>query len=247
MELPLRDPYSESNARLSYRDVAEVRHMFLFKLPYELVDIILEEAQCWAYTSTECYSFHSIRASSSPSFNASHIILISEPIPDCSKVKTIQFRIHSQEFKTGYFTGRFRNPYDSYTWFEASILRPLDLPQPLPQSAMSTNHSLNANKLMELGWMEIANPRDGRNRRWPVQANATSAPSKLHHVTWGSMDDAGKTLFDDEWDSETGQGPGLGFIETLRAGDRIILLGRALFAGYENHVFSTKIEIACQT
>jgi hypothetical protein len=126
----------------------------------------------------------------------------------------------------------FLDPYDSFTWFETSVLRPMGVPQPLPRLPINLNHPLNACIPRKLGWMEISNPRDRRNRRWRVQANATGAPPKIHHITWVPTHDTGNSIFDDECDVETGRGPGLGFIETLRAGDRIALVGRALVSQY---------------
>lgn len=114
--------------------------------------------------------------------------------------------------------------YLSSTWFEASILRPSGIPRPLPRSAINMNNPLN---LRKLGWTEICNPRDRNGRRWQVQANSTESLPKFHSVTWEPTLDAGEATFDDRCDLKTGKGSGLGFIQTLRAGDRIALIGRA--------------------
>lgn len=116
-------PRLKSNARLSYRDVVEVRHMFLSKLPHELVNIILEMAQCWAYMSTECNSFLGIRASNSPNSTANFMISISEPIPEHTKVKSVRFRIRSQEYSSEdrsstFFWSRF---FHAVLWYSNAL------------------------------------------------------------------------------------------------------------------------------
>jgi hypothetical protein len=137
----------------------------------------------------------------------------------------------------------FLDPYDSFTWFEASILRPMDIHQPLPRSPTNLSNSIDASTLHQLGWAEISNPHDERNRRWRVQANATLLHPQVHQVTWVRTYQVGNITLEDEFDARTGKGSGFGFVESLKSGDRIALVGRALVSrrSYSMHLNLIKV------
>ena len=85
---------------------------------------------------------------------------------------------------------------------------------------------------------------------WKVQHNVTAAKQiKTHVVDW-SCDDSrggigvGAAADDvDKVDEATGKGRGEGFIETLKPGDRIGIMARAIYPGWANTVVNASITV----
>jgi hypothetical protein len=120
----------------------------------------------------------------------------------------------------------------SYTWFEASILRPSSpivppLPIP-PYLAVSANQIRNS--LARYNYTVLT--------PWLVQRNMTaSREEREHEVEWRS-------------DRLSEPAPGAGdrkrFCEELRPGDRVGLWARAMFPGWENYVKEAMVEVVLE-
>ncbi|KAJ7153980.1 hypothetical protein C8R43DRAFT_864605, partial [Mycena crocata] len=106
--------------------------------------------------------------------------------------------------------------YRGYTWFEAAILRPTQMPTTFVEPGFQLDDAVTAYDPT----LEVEAPDE--STRWMVERNFTaSMESRQHSVSWYT--DA-TTLPG----SEIGCGDGVGFVSRLAAGDRIALLGRAL-------------------
>lgn len=141
----------------------------------------------------------------------------------------------------------------SYTWFEAAILRPRNGD---PNTPCRIADEVRKNGLTdvtdpnrpfpETGWELVPQPYN-REGNWEVQINKGSwAHEEEHIVEWngdekfpgGSEPD---TTMD--WDLETGRGFGVGFLKSLKPGDRVVLLAKAQFPGWVNNVQGATVEI----
>jgi hypothetical protein len=228
-------------------DVLAVKRALLTRIPYELVDAVLALARYWASDSTHRDVALAVRASNEPLFNAKWIYMLSEPVP-ATRLQAVHFSIRScdqgwggfSEYKSAPATlarmpdspapDRYRN---SYTWFEASILRPAAASQQQPPWLFDALHqpiSLYATSLAPAPSprgpiAELHSPYKNRNKRWLVQMNVqASRHIRRHDITWH----ANSPPHTAEYDDKTGSGRGLGFVDSLRAGDRIALVARAL-------------------
>ncbi|KXN81946.1 hypothetical protein AN958_03387 [Leucoagaricus sp. SymC.cos] len=243
-----------STVQSTHRDVEEVRELLLKRLPYELTDIIMVEAQYFARLSTKRTIHLTVQGSKEPLNNAKWLYLISKPIPEVyngdhivpTKVHSVRFSIKSCDQGWGGFS-EDKNAYrNSYTWFEASILRPDEPSDPPPQWIIdAARKPINVNNLPGQGWTELSSPYRRRNKRWLLQMNAQASRHIRHHeIKWSRDSGENESA---EYDEKTGSGRGLGFTRELQADDRIALVARALYPGWENNVYSAEIEVAYQT
>jgi hypothetical protein len=107
---PLATPKDQSTSTL--RTVTQVRSILLTRLPYELVDIILTEAQYFAVVSTKRVYHLRVQASNDPLHNAKWVYMISDPIPHVfdgervgkTKVQYVVFRMRSCDQGCGGFS-----------------------------------------------------------------------------------------------------------------------------------------------
>lgn len=144
--------------------------------------------------------------------------------------------------------------HSSWTWFEASILRPVPFPSESGSDSDASGYmdprwltrtgvflqkiagrpldwSLSENDSDSVGKGLTVVEVDGR-KRWHIQRNVhVSSELKDHEVVWTDRDDD-PAEDDTEEDGETGKGKGWGFVRTLRAGDRIAVLARALVSPF---------------
>ena len=67
-------------------------------------------------------------------------------------------------------------------------------------------------------------------RSWTVQHNLVAVNQLREHVVewWNDDDNSSNENEDNDKDDETGKGSGKGFVRTLRPGDRVGILARAL-------------------
>ncbi|KAF8992156.1 hypothetical protein BDQ17DRAFT_1254220 [Cyathus striatus] len=218
----------------SRNDVFEVRDILLHLAPAELVEYIMNEAEYWAKLVTLRKAEVIVKASDNPNNSADECYLLSAPIPKTmrdgevipTKVKMVKFTTRSCDqggggsaLARGMLLGTY-NP--SWTWFEAGIIRPV----------LSDTTYVRG---------EIMLP-PGIPKRWEVQRNVHASRSRrLHEVIWTPG-----TLHKENPPTVDGKGAGAGFIESLRPGDCICIMARALYPGWENHVASASIEILYQ-
>ncbi|KAF9448076.1 hypothetical protein P691DRAFT_775679 [Macrolepiota fuliginosa MF-IS2] len=264
---------SGTATRSNHAEVEQVRNILLTRVPYELVDIIIAEAQYWTRLSTKRDAILCVKAVQESLHNAKWCYMISEPVPTQyngestvpTRVKSVRFSLRSCDQGWGGFSEGKNTYRNSYTWFEASILRPparSSSPSPSPpdwvtstmfQGPTNLGHHPSLPSESQSGWTEIHSPHKTKNRRWLVQMNAqASRHIRRHDVTWSTTSTSntavsrrGEGMADaTEYDEKTGSGRGLGFVDCLQAGDRIAFVARALFPGWENNVYETEIEIA---
>ena len=130
----------------------------------------------------------------------------------------------------------------AYSWYEACIFRADDY---APETVRTQSEQLDAalyvsdlhretpdlNALIEpVGWSLVLNGEDGKCA-WRVQANRVAeATFGRYHVEWPIGPSVGVV----DGPKEQGYGLGEKFVEALRPGDRVGLLMRAQFPGWEN-------------
>jgi hypothetical protein len=87
-------------------DILAVKRALLTRIPYELVDIVLDLAQYWASSSTRRDITLTLQASNEPLFNAKWIYMLSDPIPPIlpTKLKSVHFSIKSCDQGWGGFS-----------------------------------------------------------------------------------------------------------------------------------------------
>ncbi|KAJ6480593.1 hypothetical protein C8R47DRAFT_1218782 [Mycena vitilis] len=120
------------------------------------------------------------------------------------------------------------------SWFEAAILRPSQAPnsEPCINAPVELDSAAYDTKLE----VEGAGP-EGNESRWPVQKNfCASNESREHVLTWNAGAVASQ--------SDTGSGDGEGFVERLKAGDRIAVIARARFPGWSNVVERVEVSLS---
>ena len=132
----------------------------------------------------------------------------------------------------------------AYSWYEACIFRPIHTdPDPDRESLKAENDRLDATldtqnlhrttadfvpMVEQAGWSLLPNTEG--NYAWHVQFNKVAQPAFARYtVEWR----AGQPV-DPQDAEEHGYGIGNGFLEALRPGDRVGLLMRAQYAGWEN-------------
>ncbi|KJA19745.1 hypothetical protein HYPSUDRAFT_204331 [Hypholoma sublateritium FD-334 SS-4] len=89
----------------------------------------------------------------------------------------------------------------------------------------------------------VMNPRAGADAPdvWGVQRNRRAdREERMHEVVWNPRADPS----DEETDPRlTGSSLGVGFVDSLQPGDRVAVVARALYPGWENCVRSVSVEI----
>ncbi|KAF2272538.1 uncharacterized protein EI97DRAFT_203714 [Westerdykella ornata] len=243
--------------RPSFADLHVARAMLQTKLPTELVLHILEFAQYWPCQVFTMERECQVYASSWSSFGK--ICFDVEVLPESGlrsfreenvKVKAVEFHI------TSYEHGWTQGPYSTSSWLEVSILRKENpRAQSLPdQSTVSRPLISNSQPLQELfqdpqddghGWIVVERPAlaahypqaDEDARAWYLQGNKVAdRRPRTHTVLW--------SVFSDECKGNEGAGSGQGFLDELRAGDRLVVWARAKWAGWTCYVSELEITIS---
>ncbi|KAK1225812.1 hypothetical protein PQX77_011223 [Marasmius sp. AFHP31] len=237
-------------------DVVAVRLLLVQRLPRELVDIIIDEAEYWVRVCIgERNTRLAARANSGPDFNCSYCYLLTQCIPapentenDVRKrparVQRIIFTTTSRDQGWGGPTPEELEklgPYHgSYTWFEASIIR-ADHAQspawikgveskPMSLDGLETEESTITDAVM------VGPPP----KRWFIHSNRTANRNFTQRTTaWSIQDDD----MVDDYLLRGRVGKGREFLSCLEPGDRIALLARATFPGWVNYVQDASVEI----
>ncbi|KAJ7489092.1 hypothetical protein FB451DRAFT_1024550 [Mycena latifolia] len=220
-------------------DVFEVRRFLVNFLPPELVNTIIEEAKYWPRIACaeELIEVHA----SAPDYNSAVRCLVTPPLPTCEelggpdarmRVKLVNFEILSHDQGWGGEPEHQGTYSGSYTWFEAVILKPGELPKPVGWRRWA----------VELGCRRLRprRPLIELDSRWPVQTNVCACRQPLHHtIVW----QGGGSVESKEGRQKNGAGDGFGFIERLAPGDRIGVVARAMFPGWSNYVRSVDVVV----
>ncbi|THV05167.1 hypothetical protein K435DRAFT_961545 [Dendrothele bispora CBS 962.96] len=245
--------------RPSEEDVAVVRQDLLKLLPLELIDDIFDYARYWPSVS----AFRGGPSASCAITNLVHdgqsrCYLVTPPIPGDSKltvateptrhrrVREVRFRIRSHDQGWG-GDANHRGTYNgSSTWFEAVILRPAsELGHPSwYQNVLTGPTSLLGPDALQTLSSSSLQDNDDQPRRWHIQSNVTaSGKFRDHVVTWRTTDEANPEE-EQLYDRAKGRmGRGHELVRSLRAGDRLAIIAKALLPGWVNHVASASAEI----
>ncbi|KAG7090462.1 hypothetical protein E1B28_009578 [Marasmius oreades] len=228
----------------SENDVVQVRFVLLNFLPRELVDIIIDEAEYWCRACIgERNEKLKILACPYNQHDARLCYLLTQPIPGNDnleerrprKVRKVVFNTKSHDQGWGGPPTEELEEYGpyhgSFTWFEAGIVRFID------ESAEPVGiHTLIADPQVLENFMVGPSPR-----RWFVYCNRTADYNTARHATIWSLCDEDRT--NDENVARGRMGKGREFLSHLEPGDRIALLGRAMFPQWTNHIVGASIDI----
>ncbi|THV02254.1 hypothetical protein K435DRAFT_963274 [Dendrothele bispora CBS 962.96] len=242
--IPHQNSPQSGNFYPSEDDVAVVRQDLLCFLPLELVDEILDYAEYWPRI------FDCRRALIDIPGGRSCCYLVTQPVPGDSEpgentgpvrhrsIREVKFQICSRDQGWG-GENEHRGTYDgSWTWFETVILPP----------PAQFGHPSWYRDLLD-GWprlppnvLQMLFGQDGQDRRWHIQSNVTASRKlREHTVTW-TIDE--ENYGDQRYDQFKGRiNCGHEVVRSLEAGDRLIIVARALFPGWVNHVDSASVEI----
>ncbi|KAE9392943.1 hypothetical protein BT96DRAFT_829998, partial [Gymnopus androsaceus JB14] len=211
----------------------------------ELIDLILEYAEYWPCIRCDSNCEIDAEASRTISNEAAWLYLMSPPIPPKDESKhrrirkiTFQMESHDQgwastEVDQGTYNG-------SWSWFEAVIFRAsaspfwLDLTSD-PTSPFNLGAKFNSSDLKELF------PEPDPNG-WHIQSNVVASKEpRWHSVTWTEFED--EEAHRDPTSSKGREGIGHELVRLLEPGDRVMLIAKARFRGWSNHVSQGSIEI----
>jgi len=121
----------------------------------------------------------------------------------------------------------------SFTWFDASILRPSAKGNKVHVPTTLSRPSIDC--LKRHGFSLIPPHNSASEPVWRIQSNLCAYVSETtHEVEWREGQ---------QFDPSPGSGDGKYFLETLQPGDRIGVWARALYPGWVNHVKEISIEM----
>lgn len=239
--------FDESNPGFTPRDndVYAIRNDLLHFLPLELVDIILDTAQYWPCFSVKSTRRLVVAASDYTSNNVAAYYLVTPAIREkrSMHIKMVKFTLKSCDQGWGGDPNNFDTYNASYTWFEAGIVRDNreGVDAYLLELRKRSIDRFNDHAFTQTFGREVENPLQ-QERRWNLQCNMqVSRIRRRHKITW-TRDD----IVDDAAETEArarGAGTGRNFVNTLLPGDRVALVVRAQYPGWQNHVFGAKIEV----
>ena len=141
------------------------------------------------------------------------------------------------------------------SWYEACIFRPdrsssrlspeTEEAQDEDLTAFLHNHYLHRTasdmvpvlERLQIGWSLV--PAEGEKVSWDVQSNRVAGRDyEKYTVEWRAGEPA-----DTELARSRGEGEGRGFVDALRPGDRVGLLMRAQFLGWQNTLRHASVEL----
>ncbi|KAL7268015.1 hypothetical protein RUND412_009376 [Rhizina undulata] len=252
-------------------DVASAREALLEKLPLELVDPILDFAEYWPRIVVSLAAKCSAQALHGNNNNCYKLILQTAPVPGRGDVEVrgrrpvrrIVFGIESKD--QGWSSGSRVNKgtyVAGHSWFEAYLERPssidskADIQNPEePSNPIDISNDINTPRAAStapgpiggsrgLGWDLIT---IAGKRPWVVQRNVHAGQTlKKHTVTWNCDDEDAWAEDEEEWAGNSvrdGRGLGGRFVRALVPGDRVLLVARAQYPGWANHIENASIEV----
>ncbi|KAJ7167865.1 hypothetical protein C8R46DRAFT_996065 [Mycena filopes] len=227
----------------SVKDLLAARDALLCILPLELVYILLHLAEYWVHDTTERAEYHNIHNPST--HNASVCYLLTSPIrrldadTERLKIMRVVFKTVSHDQGWGGEDGTQGSYRQSYTWFEAAILR-----RPLAAASSESDSSIGHAPGADTGMtydpaFEVAKVDDvegSPGTRWMVQRNVVATDDFCKHsVAWPTPALPAP--------ANSGAGDGAGFVERLDGGDVIAVVARAIYLGWCNHVKSVRVAV----
>ncbi|KAF5385675.1 hypothetical protein D9757_005512 [Collybiopsis confluens] len=236
---------AEYNGNPSERDVNAARKILLSFFPMELIDLILDFAEFWPCIRVEGNRQIEASASHTISTEATWMYLISPPIPPREiegdsrqrRIRKIKFDMESHDQGSGGRQEDWGTYNGSWSWFEAMIFRPSASPCWLEFDSDPFNLSadFNANDVKEL----FPEPKPNG---WHVQSNIVASDTpRIHCVSWTEF--AADDIHVDPTSQKGREGLGHELVRTLLPGDKVMLIAKAKFLGWKNHVFSASMEL----
>ncbi|KAJ7583836.1 hypothetical protein C8J56DRAFT_951990 [Mycena floridula] len=206
-------------------DVYAVQKLLLSLLPFELIDIILDEAQYWPAIQAKNGTI-GIAKSSGPDNHAAWCWIITPPLKP-GKYRQVRFMTSSHDQGYG-------DPNQgSWTWFETVILR--------PGSAFSSviPKDLDSSKDITRPYMKLL---ETEVDRWHICSNIPASGDGKTFFTVFSKDDDGLEARTDRIKGRMDDGKT--FVDLLRPGDQIAVIARAMFPQWANHVYEVSVEVS---
>ncbi|KAG5295214.1 hypothetical protein I7I48_12016 [Histoplasma ohiense] len=249
-------PYSPSPA-----DVGEVRALLKSThpaLPTEIADIILNFAD---YSVKDVVTFNpsDVYRLSSRGPGVCGLILKGPQIRELKqyglelrdlRLKSVRFEIASHDQGWGGEPGTQGTYNSAFSWFEVTILRRLDHSSDWVEPTLTLGSDQRyesyidySNAYRRSGW-DFATDDNGEMLIWPLQKNKVARrETQTREIVW-MLDDNSEGQQQAEPAEDSGNGPGRGFVRTLRSGDVICLWARAMYPGWANSVEKAMIEVA---
>ncbi|KAH8149335.1 uncharacterized protein LAJ45_06414 [Morchella importuna] len=251
---------SANNYQPTPQDVLSVKKCFLKVVPIELVDQIISYAEYWPHNTIELAEGIIARN------NGEELCLQSQPLPGrfipegetegvdiggvCVRTLTparkVVFRILSHDQGWSSSPNNSRDIYEaSFTWFEAFVERPVTISAargatPLTNSINIKDRDVLSARQSELGWKTVPISKGNTEEtceRCHIQCNVrASSETKMHKVVWSWNDRPGSQL-------AGGSGYGGDFVRSMKAGDRVSVVARAMYPGWANHVQKMEMDI----
>jgi hypothetical protein len=235
----------------SYEDVCQARaHLKALNLPTELVLQILNFAQYWPHHEVTASPQQPIVASARgiPKSHAAlcldggvfdnatvHAIRQGGEVP---KIKSLEFRMVSRD--QGWTSENTRGTYNTSSWLEVSILRSTNDDHTHPPPARGGNKVFFSpsdfhDDILGEGWALVKRsesaqqgPQGGEGDfAWFLQGNRVAVGWNEYRVLWA----------EDRAEGNEGAGSGVGFLQELKDGDRILVWARAKVCSAMIHLF----------
>ncbi|KAF8066568.1 hypothetical protein FPV67DRAFT_1582039 [Lyophyllum atratum] len=228
----------------TYDDVYAVREDLRQFLPLELADLILESAAYWPCVSVESNRALVVAAGYQTQNNAASYYVVTPAISEqATHIKLVKFILESCDQGWGGDSNNLDTYNGSFTWFEAGIVRDSQegVVSHLLQLGQRPADEFNADAFGRTLGREIENPLE-QTRRWDLQCNMqVSSLKRRHEIVWTKDDIMNETT---EAEARArGARTGRNFVNSLSPGDRVVLVVRAQYPGWENHVHRAKVEI----
>jgi len=218
-------------------DVTSVRDLFQTYLPLELINLILDFAEYWPCIRCDSNRKADVVAPSVGGSEATWLYLMSPPIPEPDgkhrKIRRVIFQTESRD--QGWVNDpQIRGTYnDSWSWFEAMIFRASSSSCRLDPINLGVNYS--SSDLKQL--FPLPDPNG-----WLVQHNVVASNEpRSHTVIWTEFED--EAAHHNPSSLKGREGLGHELVRSLEPGDRVMLIAKARFPGWANHVSSGSIEI----
>ncbi|KAI5837488.1 hypothetical protein DFP73DRAFT_568245 [Morchella snyderi] len=247
------------NHQPTVQDVLSVKRCFMKMLPIELVDQIITFSEYWPHYTTELAEGTIVRN------NGEELYLQSQPLPGTffpegetegvdiggvcvgtlAPARKVVFRIwsHDQGWSSSSLGPELYE--GSFTWFEAFLERPVTIAaatgaRPLTNPINIKGREVLSARQFELGWRTVPISKGntgGTCERSHIQCNVrSSSEARQHTVVWSWDDRPGSQL-------AGGSGYGGDFVRSMKAGDRVSVVARAMFPGWANHVQKMEMDI----
>ncbi|KAK0487983.1 hypothetical protein EDD18DRAFT_1359927 [Armillaria luteobubalina] len=225
-------------------DVFSVKRILNSYLPLEIIDDILGFAQYWPrIRERRRIAMGAPAVSTGETFpKAEWCYLVSPPIPQDVKVRSVKFVIESCDQGIG-GEPEHRGTYEgSWTWFETAIIRgdpwwlseALRMPVDLYREGLELPDDVhNAARATEV------RSHEEDDSRWHVGVNVTAqGVYKEHTIVWPRVDEGIK-----QQSMKGLVGLSHEFVRLLESGDRVALVAMAMFPGWVNRVKRASIDV----